>query len=470
MADLLARVRNHESLSSGERFSLVCRLGAPAIMAQVTSVVMQYIDASMVGRLGADSSAAIGLVATTTWLFGSLCTFATSGFTIQVAQLVGASRMKDARTVMRNAFYVVPLASIILTVIGIAISGGLPLWLGGSEAIRGEASGYFLVYVCSLIAAALNSLAGGMLSVSGNLKVPGILNSLMCVLDVVFNAFLIFDDLHIVLPLVGGVHICGAGLGVVGAALGTALAEAVIMLFMNYFLWFRTPLLGYVRGERHPFTACYVVKAGKLAIPIAFERLVVCGAMIATTRIVAPLGIVSIAANSFAVTAESLCYMPAYGISEAATTLVGQSIGAGRGRLAWSFGKITLVLGMLLMALTGVLMYVLAPWMMSLLTPDERVRELGVAVLRIEAYAEPLYGASIVATGVLRGAGDTLVPSILNLVSLWGVRIPLSMLLAGDYGLRGVWMAMAAELCVRGMLYIVRCVVKMRKEALIRDV
>jgi Na+-driven multidrug efflux pump len=122
------------------------------------------------------------------------------------------------------------------------------------------------------------------------------------------------------------------------------------------------------------------------------------------------------------------------------------------------------------MALTGVLMYVLAPWMMSLLTPDERVRELGVAVLRIEAYAEPLYGASIVATGVLRGAGDTLVPSILNLVSLWGVRIPLSMLLAGDYGLRGVWMAMAAELCVRGMLYIVRCVVKMRKEALIRDV
>lgn len=454
--DLLSRVRNQQDLSTKEKVALVCSLSAPAIMAQITSIVMQYIDASMVGRLGANSSAAIGLVATSTWLFGSLCSFATAGFTIQVAQFIGAKRLKEARTVMRNAFCIVPCVAIIITLLGILICSGLPAWLGGDKSIQKEATQYFFIYSCSLIPMALNSLAGGMLSCSGNMKVPGMLNSFMCVLDVVFNMFLIFPGSDVVLPLIGNIHIPGAGLGVVGAALGTAFAELVTMLFMNMFLWFRTPLLKRVDNEHYPLVFGYVEKAAKLSLPIAFEKIVVCGAMIVTTKIVAPLGIISIAANSFAVTAESLCYMPGYGLADAATTLTGQSVGAGRKRLALSFGKISLMLGMTIMAVMGVLMYFFAPFMMGLLTPDANVCELGVRVLRIEAFAEPLYGASIVATGILRGAGDTFVPSLLNLISLWGVRLPISYFLASPYGLVGVWIAMAAELCIRGLLFLFR--------------
>ena len=82
------------------------------------------------------------------------------------------------------------------------------------------------------------------------------------------------------------------------------------------------------------------------------------------------------------------------------------------------------------------------------------VRELGVRVLRIEAFAEPLFAVSIVAAGALRGAGDTLGPSVLNLVSMWGVRITLSAALAPRFGLPGVWFAMCFELCVRGLLFL----------------
>ena len=149
------------------------------------------------------------------------------------------------------------------------------------------------------------------------------------------------------------------------------------------------------------------------------------------------------AANAFAITAESLCYMPAYGIEEAATALVGQSIGAGRGKLALSFGRISVAFGMGIMAFTGLLMFIFAPFMIGILTPDPAVRELGVTILRIEAFAEPLYGASIVVTGVLRGAGDTLVSSLMNFFSLWAVRVVLSFLLVGSYGLVGVWIAIA---------------------------
>ena len=110
----------------------------------------------------------------------------------------------------------------------------------------------------------------------------------------------------------------------------------------------------------------------------------------------------------------------------------------------------------LLFSMVGILLYILAPFMMSLLTKDLMIQELGSQVLRIVAFAEPFYAANIVASGVFRGAQDTFVPSVLNLISMWGVRIPLSLLLAPKYGLHGVWIAMTIELIVRGLLFITR--------------
>ena len=197
-------------------------------------------------------------------------------------------------------------------------------------------------------------------------------------------------------------------------------------------------------------------QAVKLALPIAVQSVAFTGALVVVTRIIAPLGAVALSANSFAVTAEALCYMPGYGISDAATTLVGQSIGAKRKDLAKSFGWITVVAGMLIMAVTGLIMYFICPFVFRLLTPVVEIQALAVTVLRIELFAEPLYGASIVATGALRGQNDTLVPSILNLFSIWVVRLGLSLLLINSYGLQGIWLAMAIELCFRGLVMLTR--------------
>jgi Na+-driven multidrug efflux pump len=148
--------------------------------------------------------------------------------------------------------------------------------------------------------------------------------------------------------------------------------------------------------------------------------------------------------------------MPGYGVEDASTTIIGQCIGAGRKKTAVSFGKIVILFGMILMTVTGALMFIFAPWMIGIMTRDKAICDLSVQVLRIEAFAEPLFAASIVAAGVLRGAGDTFVPSIMNFASLWLVRLPLSAFLAPRFGLRGVWIAMATELCVRGIIFLVR--------------
>ena len=148
--------------------------------------------------------------------------------------------------------------------------------------------------------------------------------------------------------------------------------------------------------------------------------------------------------------------MPGFGVAAAATTLVGQSLGAGRKDLSRSFARITLTLGVIIMSITGALMYIFAPQMFAMLTPDKDVRVLGIEILRIVALAEPFFAMSIVGAGALRGASDTVIPSIMNLISMWGVRIVLTVIMVPHFGLCGAWIAMAIELGVRGILFLIR--------------
>jgi len=453
--DLLVRLRDGSPLSSGQQLRLVAQLSLPAIMAQISSIVMQYIDASMVGRLGSGESASIGLVMSSTWLFGDLCIAAAVGFTVQVSQRIGAGEQRTARSIMKQALVLTAGFSLLLACIAAAISGGLPVWLGAEEAIRRNATLYLLIYSASLPFIQLNTVASGMLQASGNMKVPSILHVVMCFLDVVFNLLLIFPTRSVM-----GFTLPGAGLGVLGAALGTALAHVVTALTLLWFLLFRSKMLKLRRGEPLRFDRGQIRMGIRISLPVAAEYTVMCGAQILATRIVAPLGTVAIAANSFAVTAESLCYMPGYGISTAAATLIGQSVGAKRADMINRFGWLTTGLGMAVMTLTGAMLYLAAPLMMGLLSKDPAVVALGVEVLRIEAFAEPLFAASIVASGVFRGNGDTLVPSVMSFCTMWLIRLPAAALLAPRIGLRGVWIAMCAELCIRGVLFLIRLIGK----------
>ena len=429
----------------------VIRLSIPAILAEITSVIMQYIDAGMVGSLGRDATAAIGLISTSTWLIGGLCISVSVGFSVQVAQLIGAEKANDARCVLRQSLIVSVLCGFIMSAIAVLISGHLPIWLGGDKSIIGDSSAYFLIFALTLPFEQLRMLSAQMLQCSGNMRLPSILNILLCILDVIFNFVFIFPS-----RTIGSLTVWGADLGVRGAALGTALSEVCVSLIMAYFLLFRSDKLALKLGGSWRLTKKCLKNAVRIFLPVAFEHTATCGAYVAATKITAPLGSTALAANSLAVTAESFCYMPGYGIGSAATTLIGQSIGAKRTDLAKRYGRITIALGVGIMSLTAVLMYIIAPSIFALLTSSVEVRTLGVKVLRIEAFAEPLYAASIVCSGVLRGAGDTLAPSMINLVSMWGVRITLSLLLVSSMGLSGIWLAMCIELCFRGILLLIR--------------
>ena len=415
---------------------------------------MFYIDAGMVGSLGAEPSAAIGLVEPATWLIFSLVSAVTMGFSVQVAHFIGANDFPKARAVMRHGYVFGLCFSLLMLLIAFLIGPRLPIWLGGGADIQHDAMVYFLIFSCITPFHLIEYMSGAMLKVAGDMRRPSMMAILMCVLDVIFNYFLIFPTRTISLF---GIELTmpGLGAGVAGAALGSLLAFVCVALPLAYYAIFRSPILAWKQDiERFSWRWQYIWNALKISAPMGLQYLLMNGAQLVSTMIVAPLGNIAIAAHSFAITAESLCYMPGYGISEAATTLVGQSVGADRRDLHRSFAWMTVFLGMIVMAFMGVVMYIFAPEMIGLLSPVTAIQDLGTSVLRIEAFAEPFFAAAIVAYSVCVGSGDTLKPSMINLGSMWLIRLTLAYCLASQYGLRGVWFAMAVELSLRGMMFI----------------
>ena len=438
---LMASIRNGLPMTQREKLNLIVGLSIPSILAQITNVMMFFIDASMVGHLGAEASASIGLVESTTWLLGSVMGASAMGFSVMVAHFIGANDFVKARQVLRHAFVCGLVFASALALMGVAVHASLPFWLGGKADIAPAASNYFLVISFCLPFMLLFHLSCDMLKSAGNMHVPSVMSVVLCVLDVVYNYFFIYL----------------LGLGVMGAAIGTALAYVTVSLPATWITVRKNKILA-LQQDTEPFRWVwdYVRNAVKISLPMAVQSVLMSGAQIVSTRIVAPLGNIAIASNSFAITAACLCYMPGYGIGDAATTLVGQTFGAGRKSLCKNFAYLSVALGMIVMAFMGAVMYIFAPEMIGVLSPVPAIRELGTTVLRIEAFAEPFFAASIVAYSVCVGAGDTLRPAVINLVSMWGVRLTLAAWLAKDYGLRGVWTAMAIELTFRGLMFLVR--------------
>ena len=434
-------IREGRPMGGGEKLNLIVGLSIPSMLAQISTVMMFFIDASMVGHLGAEASASIGLVESTTWLIGSLLGAVATGFSVQVAHFIGANDFFKARQVFRHGLICGLLFALFVTLVGVAIHAHLPLWLGGGEDIASNASKYFLIYCLTLPFVYLYHTSEMMLKSAGNMHTPSVMAVLICICDVVFNYLFIY-----ILKM-----------GVVGAACGTAAAYVFIALPNLWLAACQNEILNLRQDHvRFHWVKDYLRSACKISIPIAIQNILMSGAQIVSTMIVAPLGNIAIAAHSFAITAESLCYMPGYGIGDAATTLVGQTHGAGRMDLCKNFAYMTVGLGMAVMALMGVVMYIFAPEMIGVLSPVDTIRELGTTCLRIEAFAEPFFAASIVTYSVCVGAGDTFKPAAINLGTMWLVRLTLAYALSKSYGLEGVWMAMAIELTFRGILFLIR--------------
>ena len=455
LEQLSAQMRQGEDIPLSQTAQVVLALSLPSILQQMVVTAMEYIDAAMVGHIGAEATAAIGIVSSSTWLLHGVLVGLYTAFSIQIAQYLGADRQEDARGVLRQSMLFNLILGLGAAAFGIGISRFLPGWLGADPSLQANASTYFAIWSAALPFTMAMGMYTAQLRATGDALTPGLISVLVCVLDIVFNFFLINPSRTLVL-FGRTVTVWGAGLGVPGAALGTALSDVVGGLLALAILLLRDGPLCIRRPGSWKITRSCLMNLWRVGAPLAAERAALSSAQVVLVRIVSGLGTVAIAANSLGVSAEGLCYMAGYGIQDASIALIGQAVGANRRDMSKRFAWLCTLMGMGIMALSGAGLWLFAPALMGIFTADAAVIALGARVLRIEAFAEPMFGASIVASGAMQGAGDSTACFVLNLVSMWGIRLTLASLLAPRFGLVGVWGAMCCELCIRGLLFLIR--------------
>ncbi|NCB63849.1 MAG: MATE family efflux transporter, partial [Clostridia bacterium] len=397
--------------------------------------------------------AAVAINAASLWLINGVMSGVGVGYSVQVANAIGAGDHERARAAIRQGL----IAFIAVGLFGLALFEGLasliPVWLGGKPEVIPLATQYLRYYALSFPVGASLYVLSAILRCTGDTKTPLLLNTTANLLNVVFNFFLIYDTRTVIFRGVA-LTIPGAGMGVAGAALASAIAITIAGLFMIRTMFRSTrPLAVSLRESFRPDRRI-IGQAARLGLPYIGERMTVNLGQIAMTGVVAHIGTVALAANHIATTAEGLCYLPAYGISFAATALVGQAVGAKNREDARAYGTLAAKAGFLLCLVTGIALFLLARPLASIFTPDPEVIDQAALVLKIVSVSEPFFAVFIVLSGALRGAHDVRFPMFLCLGCMWGIRVVCAPILVFvfDVGLAGVWIAMAADLVLRGVL------------------
>jgi len=436
----------------------VMALAWPAILENILTTLIQFVNVAMVGHLGAQATAAVGINTPLIWLLNSVMIAAGVGATAVIARHMGAGEHARANLAARQSVLLGLALGLGLTAAVYLLSGVLPVWLGANPDIAPVATGYLRILAVTFPLYFLGLVLSAAFRGAGETRVPMRVNVLINLVNVAGNFLLIHPTRVVHIGPDAAFTVWGAGLGVRGAAVSSAFAEGLAgMLLLAALASGRFTLR--LRGGG-PFRPDFAVlgKILHVGLPAAGERCVISFGQMLFTRLIAVLGTAELAAHQLANTAESLSYMPAYGIAVAATTLVGQGLGRKEpeqaARYGWASFRMALVV---MVSMMGV--FLLVPHrLLGLFTTDAEVIRLGASVLRIEALAQPFFAAAIVLTGALRGAGDTRFPLLVAIFSMWGTRITMAWLLVTQcgMGLRGAWIAMVADLAVRGTLILIR--------------
>ena len=438
----------------------VLRLSLPAILEQIMFTAVTYVDTAMVGVLGASATAAVGINSSCVWLIGGTLSAMGVGFSVQIAQKAGANDIDGARDVMRTAVFTCFSVGIIAGILLQFLAPFLPVWMGGAPDVIPLAQDYVRIYLMGVPFSVLAMVFSPTMRCLGDMRTPMVLNIMGNLINCVLNFFFIYETRPV--DLFGNViTIWGAGWGVSGAAFGTAVSNAFVGLLMFSAVMIReNPLKVPLHSCLHPQKNVILRMIG-IGTPVAFDRAIVASGQVVSTRIVTGLGTLPLAAHHLANTAESISYLPGEGIAYAATTLVGQSIGAGDMDKADLYGKTCIKVAIAISLFGGALLFLLPQQLLSIFSSDAAVIALGASVLMIEAFAQPMLATSTVSSGAFRGAGDSKWAFYMSAACMWGIRIPLSFLLTvfWDWGLTGIWVAMCLDLNFRGLI----CLLRFRK-------
>lgn len=415
-------------------------LAMPTMMEQLMQTAVQYIDTAMVGSLGTHATAAVGATSTVNWLIGSTISAIGVGFLAYTARCCGAGDYKKAVKAASQAVLAVLVCGLLFTALTLGLSGVIPGWMQVDPAIQALASKYFFILYTPMLARTAIIIFGTLLRSVGDSKTPMRVGILVNIVNVVLNFLLIYPS-----RLLMGIPIPGAGMGVIGAAVASAVSFLVGGVCITVSLW-RHPVISpkgqSIRPDWSVLKPCL-----KVALPNGLQRFGTSLGYVAFASMINALGETATAAHTIANTVESAFYIPGYGMQTAAATLAGNAFGAGDNKKIHDLSRMIIFIEAALMILSGGLLFIFAPDMMGLFSQDPEVIALGSVVLRMVAVSEPFYGVSIIIEGMMQGMGNTVMPFVFSISGMWGIRIVGTFLCTQlmGMGLVSAWACMIAH-------------------------
>ncbi|MBR3751269.1 MAG: MATE family efflux transporter [Clostridia bacterium] len=399
---------------------LILSLAWPTIMEQIMQTAVQYIDTAMVGSLGTEATAAVGSTTTVGWLVFSSISALSVGFLSRIAISCGARNFNDAKKTASQAVFVTLLTGIISTVLLLSLSGVIPKLMQVDTSILPQASRYFFILYLPMLPRCASTVFSTVLRGAGDTKTPMKVGIAVNLINVLLNLLLIYPSRNI--DILGmQIFMPGADLGVDGAAIASATAFTVggIMITVALFKHPQLkPTLADMRPDKSILAPCF-----RVAIPNMLQRFCTSLGYVVFASMINSVGDVATATHTIANTVESAFYIPGFGMQTAAATLIGNAYGARDEGQMKKVSAMFIPIELILMTLSGLALFFLAPTLMGLFSSNADVISLGTTVLRMVSVTEPFYGIAIILEGMLLGIGQTKTPFIYNLIGMWGVRI-----------------------------------------------
>lgn len=419
-------------------------LSIPTILEEILSTLFQYVDTAMVGHLGEAATASVSVTTTITWLVNSIPHAISIAILAMVAKAFGAKDENRIKKISMQALMLAVVCGIITGGISLICSPYIPIWMGADKSIIHDASEYFFIISIPMIFRTASIILGAAIRATKNTKTPMLISLFSNILNIIMNTLLIYI----------------LDMGVAGAAIASA-TSYVFSGTLMFIVYRRNKYLNWKFKEFTIDGHC-MEECAKIGIPVLASSLTSCLGYVVFAGMVSGMGTTIFAAHSLAVTAETIFYIPGYGLRTATSTLVGISLGENDGEKFRLVSKMSIIFTVGMMVVSGVLLYFVAYPLMCLLTSSRPAAELGAEMLKMVSFSEPFFGIMIVMEGIFYGLGRTKYAFFVETFSMWGIRIFFTFICVKIFALdlRAVWYCMIADNVVKAVLLAIPAVMK----------
>lgn len=412
-------------------------LSIPTLLEEMLRTLLQYVDTAMVGRLGEQATAAVSVTTTITWLVNSISFAASVAVLAMISKAVGSGNEELVRKIAQQALLLTAVFGVVTGGVSILLSPYIPAWMGAEEAVRRPASVYFTIVSIPMLFRSATIILGAAIRGTKDTKTPMLINVGSNLLNAVLNYFLIYT----------------AGLGVAGAAIASAISYTLAGMLM--FAAYRRNRLLCWEWSSFGIEKDLLRECAGIGVPVLGTNMASCLGYVVFAGLVSGMGTTVFAAHSIAVTAETMFYIPGYGLRTATSTLVGISLGENNKRKLQAVSRLSILMTVGMMCISGVLLYLVSYPLMCLFTPVPVVAELGAEMLKLVAFSEPFFGLMVVLEGIYYGMGRTRYAFLAETGSMWGIRILFTFLCVTVWklDLRAVWYCMIADNVCKALLF-----------------